>query len=159
MPSGISNNRTKWFVNRTAQGRVMWHVGMYWVIYHLFLFHALFLAEGIRGSNATTFRARYASFLSEHVMLVACAVAILPIVLLDMLKLTHRIVGPFARFERALNEMSRGRQVRKLVLRKKDLDNGFGKVFNAFVEYHNREIESRTASMEPIERHASAQVD
>jgi hypothetical protein len=153
------NKRKTLFVSRTVQGRVMWHVGIYWVVYHFLLWHVLFLAEGIVGIKAMSFGDRYARFCSEHVMLAVCAMAILPIVLLDMMRLTHRIVGPFARLERALSEMSQRKKVPKLQLRENDLVHDFVIAFNGFVEHHNRTIQSEISSVESSGPSAITQVE
>ncbi len=137
--------RKRLFVSRVIQGRMLRHVAVYWLIYHVFLWHTLFLADGLRGGESLPFVELYAKFLAEHFLLLACGLAVLPMVLWDMLKLTHRAAGPFVRFEQALKEMSQGKQTAKLKLRKNDLVTEFLAVFNDFIEYHNRTVEAKTA--------------
>ncbi len=139
----VEKRRKSLFVNRTVQGRVLWHVAVYWILYHALLWHVLFLSEGMQGRTAGSFRELYANFFAENVILLCCAIAVFPIVLVDAVKLTHRIVGPLRSFERVLRDMTDHKPVAKLNLRKRDLLSGFLEVFNDFIESQNREIEVR----------------
>ncbi len=50
------------------------------------------------------------------------------------LRLTHRVAGPFYRFEKGLDEMINGDVSRKIVLRKKDEGKGLAEKINTFNE-------------------------
>jgi hypothetical protein len=145
----MGQTRKKLLVSQAIQGRVLRHVAVYWLIYHFFLWHTLFVVDGLRGGDSLPFMDRYANFFQEHFLIVACGVAILPIVIWDMLKLTHRIAGPFVRFECALKEMAKGKQISGIDLRKKDLVTEFLAVFNEFIEYHNQAIACKASNSQP----------
>ena len=135
-----SKLRKKLYVSKTIQGRILLRVTAYWILYHVVLFHVLFLSSGltIDGSYASFFDA-YADFFWRNSMLLLCAAAVFPIIFRDMLRMTNRVVGPFIRIERTLKAMTEGRRVEPLTVRKRDLVHEFVTAFNNFIEYWNRE--------------------
>ena len=66
--------------------------------------------------------------------LLILAAALSPIVLWDMLKLTHQIAGPLVRFRNALQKMAIGEPVAKIKLRDGDLLVEFQDAFNEFLD-------------------------
>jgi len=155
MTQQAKKSRNKLYVSQAIQGRMLRNVALYWLVYHLIFWHLLFIVGGLGSDISLPFGVRYMNFFTDHFLLIICGAAILPMVLWDMLKLTHRTVGPFVRFERAMKEMAQGKQITKVTLRKKDHVTEFLGVFNEFVEYHNREIEAKNANRESFELHAT----
>ena len=139
-PQTPKERRRKRFVHRNVQGRVLISVAFYWILYHAFLWHALFLAKGILGHSAATLGERYREFFSEYCLLLICALLVFPMVMADMIKLTHRIVGPFTSFERVLDNMAKGQAVPHLTLRKKDLVGDLATAINKVIDYHNARL-------------------
>jgi hypothetical protein len=76
----------------------------------------------------------YTTFTLEHYSMVICAVAVFPIILCDMLKLTHRVAGPLVRFRNELARLARGENVEPVRLRDGDLLDEFLDAFNEFVK-------------------------
>ena len=138
--------RCKRFVDQNIQGRILVYIAVYWILYHAFVWHALFLAKGILGQPAMTFGERYREFFSEYYLLLVCAVLVFPMVLADMIKLTHRVVGPFASLQRALNGMAHGNVVSRIKLREKDLIGDLAASINNVIDYHN--VRLRNEAME-----------
>ena len=132
--------RSKVYVSRAIQGRLIKRLVAMWILYHLFLWNCLFLSEGVIGKRPQPVGELYTAFFAEHVFLFTCAVAILPIVIWDMVKTTHRFAGPLVRFEHALKAMARGERLDQIKLRKGDMTLEFLDVFNDYVQYHNRMV-------------------
>jgi len=135
-----NSQRKKEFVSRPLQGRLMMQIGLYWVLYHVFLWHAIFvfryaevrLASG--GSSAPfSLPELYGQFVRDYYPIIICALITLPIVVVDMMKMTHRIAGPLVRFRRTLRDLSEGKQVPPLKLRKGDLLMEFQDEFNEYL--------------------------
>lgn len=133
--------RKKLYVSGAIQGRILLRITAYWILYHFVLWHTLFLASGLtQDGSYTSLSDAYARFFWKNLVLLMCAAAVFPIIFRDMLKITHRVAGPFVRFERALNTMARGEHVEPITLRKHDMVHEFLDVFNKFIEYHNRKL-------------------
>ena len=133
--------RSKFFVNAKIQGRMLARFASYWVLYHVVLFHAMFLYRYLEyrqvlvgGGEPVRFGELYRSFAGDNVSLIACAVALTPIIFWDMVKLTHRIAGPLVRFERALRSLAEGETVPRISLRRGDLPVDLRDALNNYLE-------------------------
>lgn len=125
-PKGYPRKRL--FVNRDIQGRLLARTGLYWILYHAVLWMAMFFiryAEHrgavMAGAEPRSFGDLYGEFVHENSSLWVCAFAILPIVLWDLLKFSHRVAGPLVRFQRTLESLTAGQTVNEVRLRRGDL--------------------------------------
>jgi methyl-accepting chemotaxis protein len=133
--------RKKLFVNSFAQGRTIAHVAFYWAVYHFILWHVMFLyryfqyrGELAAGAAPRTFNELYSEFTLTHFSMIVCGLAILPLVIWDVIKFTHRIVGPLVRLQHCLVQLARGEKVAELRFRKGDLLVDLQDAFNRFLE-------------------------
>ena len=145
-------SRKQVYVSRAIQGRLLVRLGAYFIAYHLFLWHILFVTQELPFGGSASFTERYAAFFEQHAILLVFMAAVLPILLWDVLKFSHRIAGPFVRFEQALRQMASGETIEPISLRKGDLVLEFLDVFNEFVAAHNCQLSSA-----PRSRNASGQ--
>lgn len=133
--------RTKIFVSREIQGRILGRLFKYWFLYNFAVWHALLLIDFERygvptlltGGPGLNLYEYYREFAAQHVILLVVAVALAPFLLWDMLKLTHQIAGPLVRFRNTLQKMAIGEPVEKIELRKGDLLIEFQDAFNEFL--------------------------
>lgn len=132
--------RKQLFVDGFLQGRTLRHIVFYWTVYHLFLWNAMFFyrylqyrGELMAGGRPQTFIELYRQFALEHYSMIVCAMAILPLVVWDVLVLTHKIAGPLVRFQKCLKQLSHGERVTPVQLRRGDLLLGFQDAFNEYI--------------------------
>jgi hypothetical protein len=137
--------RKKIFVSSQIQGRMLARFASYWVLYHVVLWHAMFLCRYLEyretllsGGTAVPLGTLYGTFLNDHASLIGCAAALSPIIFWDMLKLTHRIAGPLVRVERTLRTLTEGRPAAKLKLRRGDLPIGLQDALNSYLDTQAR---------------------
>ncbi len=153
--------RKKTFVNTAIQGRIITRMAVYWVLYHIVLWHGMFLyrylqyrSDILSGGNAVPFRELYGQFVIDYYPMAICAMIILPAFMLDFVRLTHRIAGPLVRFRHALNDMMAGQTVEKVDLRKGDLLSEFQEAFNEFLDFYNGK--RKPAAAAPAATHAAS---
>jgi hypothetical protein len=132
--------RTKILVNRRVQGRVVLHVLYLWAAYHLVLWHVMLFfrvvqygAERLNGGAALTFSQLFAEFVHNHYSMIICGAIVLPYLIWDVLKLTHRFVGPFVQFQRTLARLARGEKVTEVRIRTDDFLGELQDAFNEFL--------------------------
>ncbi|MFN0195693.1 MAG: HAMP domain-containing protein [Planctomycetaceae bacterium] len=137
MSSAQQHNRKRVWVHRLIQGRVLTNIAIYWVLYHVVLWHAMFLhrflqyREGlIVGQLPVPFAELYGQFVIDHIGFVVCAGLVLPIVMWDALCFSHRIVGPLHRIKTSLQQLARGELIPRVRLRKKDFLGDLAGAFN-----------------------------
>ena len=87
----------------------------------------------LSGGQVRPFNEVYGQFTREHFSVILCALAILPLVIWDVLKMTHRIAGPLVRFQNCLRLLIAGTPVREVKLRKDDLLIELQQVFNEYL--------------------------
>lgn len=151
--------RKKSFVNRELQGRFLSRLVGYWFFYHLVLWHSLFVVDLMRNQLASTvvdaprlsIGELYARFADAHRVMLFLMVASLPVVLRDMVRLTHQVAGPLVRFRNALRQMANGQEVENIKLRDGDLLAEFQDAFNEFLASERRQKGWLTERLEQIE--------
>jgi hypothetical protein len=137
-------HRGRLFVHPAFQGRLMFRMTAYWAVYHVVLFHLLFLfglfSQLISASvdaPSVTMLQRYRSFALDHVSIPVCFLVTLPLFLRYTLRFSHRLVGPFIRFRDVMTEMVQGKRVPEITLRRSDLPGDFLDAFNALIKQWN----------------------
>ena len=132
--------RTQLLVNRRVQGRVLLRVLYLWGLYHFVLWNVMFFfrfiqycGERLTGGQARTFSDLFAEFFHNHYSLLICAVIVLPYLAWDVLKLTHRFVGPLIQFQRCLTRMTNGEHVAEVKIRQHDFLGELQDSFNEFL--------------------------
>ena len=146
--------RKRLFVNREIQGRLLARTALYWMLYHGVLWMAMFLYRYAEhrgavqaGAPLRPFADLYGQFVNEHYSMWVCAVAILPIVLWDLLKFSHRVVGPLVPFQRAIESLTAGEKVAEVRFRHGDLLSNLQTTFNQYLT-SLRTMESDPRTME-----------
>ncbi|MCA9115361.1 MAG: hypothetical protein KDA79_09755 [Planctomycetaceae bacterium] len=128
-PTETANSRRRRVIIDTRlQGRLVLRVAAFWAVYHVVLWHAMFLHRYIQyrgelaaGARPMPFSQLYTEFVNAHTSMLLCAFLVLPILLWETLKQTHRIAGPAERIRRMIRRLAAGYQVEPLRLRADDL--------------------------------------
>lgn len=142
--------RNRIFVSGRIQGQLVFRLGMYWLLYHFVLWHAMFAYHYVQARFAGTvasvsFTELYGTFVLQYYPIILCAVCMLPIFLIDLVRLSHRIAGPLVRFKAAVNAMIADQEVRRIRLRKGDLLTELETTFNEYVDVYERRRQERVA--------------
>jgi methyl-accepting chemotaxis protein len=137
-------------------GRIVARFALLWVIYHFTLWEALCTREYIQYLNSISdvehripLAVFFADFVRQNAWMIVFAAAFAVIILWDVVRLTHRIVGPLKRLENVLYAMADGKSVNQVKFREGDLIESFEKAFNAY-------LSSRHASNDPADGTAAA---
>ena len=156
--------RSKLFVSRGIQGALSLRFGLYWVMYHICLWNGAFMYFFLRarlsqltGSDQPmlSLSEMYALFLKEYIPITVAAGLLLPVVIYELIRQTHRIAGPLVRFSHAMNDMMAGKTIQPVKLREGDMLTDFEKLFNEFVAFH----QAKTQALARIETQALASIE
>ncbi|MFO1094600.1 MAG: hypothetical protein U0992_15040, partial [Planctomycetaceae bacterium] len=98
----------------------------------------------------------YEQFWMESAPLVISALLILPVLLLEFVRMTHRVVGPLVRVQNALEALMQGEHVSDVKFRDHDLLNEFEGKFNQFLVFYERQ---RAAGGRPADAGTSTKRD
>lgn len=150
------SQRKALFVSRDIQGKLLGRLVKYWVMYHVALWTVMFMVElfravligGQNGIPRLTAGEILVRFAGENWIFLAMPVVLFPVILGDMLCLTHHVAGPLVRFGSVLRDLAAGRSVERVQLRKGDLLTEFQETFNEFLDSdRRRKAETDTSSV------------
>src|SRR4051794_22819624 len=117
--------RTRLWVDPPVQSRLLGRLAVYMLVYTATLLHVGFAIEVgekiVLGGAETKVSSLYLDYLLRQKSLLIGAVVILPVLLLDLLRFSHRIVGPLFRCRKMMQQMAGGNAVNEFVPRKHDL--------------------------------------
>jgi len=114
-----SNQRRLWFIDRPIQGALLGRAIMYWAA-TLVIQVVLLIFLTMMISSPDDFYLNMARLWTYLRLLVIAAALVLPMVLRDLVRLSHRWVGPILRLRNALNALSRGEPVSPIRFREGD---------------------------------------
>jgi hypothetical protein len=133
--------RTRLWVDRPFQSRLLFWVGLYLVVYSLLVLHLGFFFETVQvvsgGGPTGGFVALYADYLRKQWPLLITFLITTPVLLYDLLKFSNRVAGPLFRCRRVMREMADGKAVSEFTPRKRDLMRDFFEAFNALIRAWN----------------------
>lgn len=162
--AGPTGKRTTRYVSSLIQGRLMWRMTVYWLVYNAALIFVLAgerliwlvpdLLTGGRPVTASEFLSNF--YQVGRPLLIAMAV-FCPLMLWDMMRYSHRIAGPLYHFRRAMDAFAAGEKLQRVRLREDDLLEEFQNTFNRLVDRVNKEqaqgaeeLTSGTPESEPL---------
>ncbi len=135
--------RTRLWVDPEIQSRLLMRLGVYQVVFALMLVHVGFAIEVIQhlvqGEGSTMAGSQYLDYLRQQKSILVALVLLTPVLFYDLLKFSHRIVGPLVRCRRVMLEMAAGKRVEAFRPRKHDLLREFFEAFNVLIQARNTE--------------------
>ncbi len=145
--------RTQRLVDWNVQGPIIGRAIFYVLGYNIMLLVLLAVVCGVQGSmsivNDQQPERQQASFREQAVPVVIGMTLMLPFMLFDLLRLTHRIAGPLLRFESIMKDFESNGVLRPAQLREADMLIRFQQRFNRFV----RNMHQRYPETAPVATH------
>jgi hypothetical protein len=136
--------RTRLWVDPPFQARLLVRMGSYLLLSVLVVLHVGFFLEAIRdlatNGPIKNFGTLYADYLSRQAPLLLALGLMMPPLLYNLLRFSHRIAGPLFRCRRVMQEMAAGQVVREFVPRQNDLMGELFAAFNELIRTHNARV-------------------
>ncbi len=111
--------RRIFLIDSQVQGELMMRVVAYW-IYCLFTISMLLIWWDLFAGPPRQFMLVLADVYQRFAPAAAASLLILPLVVMDLLRLSNRFAGPARRLRNALSELGEGKEVRPLLFRDND---------------------------------------
>ena len=157
--------RRKKLVNKQLQGQLMLRMALHWLGYNaIVLFMSLsvcmfmYCVSVVNGDVQQTMREEIVEFFSRHKPMLIAMGLLLPIIMWDMLKTTHRVAGPVFKFKSELQQFIDSGKFRSVQLRDDDFLMDFQDTWNEAIERANREMGHSPAEKKPMESPANDDV-
>lgn len=124
--------RTRLFVDAKVQGALLLRAAMYWVL-ALLAITLMLLVWRITTGPARIFYTHFDDMWFHFGPALVASFVLLPIALIDVLKLSNRFVGPLLRLRREMRALARGEHVEPIEFRDHDYWRDMADEFNALV--------------------------
>lgn len=127
-----SRQRKQLFVDRKVQGALIVRAIGYW-FFCLLTITLMLLCWRIVTGPARMFYMHFDDMWFHFGPALAASLILLPMVIVDLLRISNRFVGPMVRFRRMMKDLAAGKSVRPIVLRDGDFWQDYAKDFNALI--------------------------
>ena len=124
--------RTKKFIDATVQGSLARRIIFHWMVFLGVASIAAFILQVLSNPFqplATHIRAAWFT----HGPFVLVMLFMLPVFVVDSIKLSHRFAGPIYNMRRAMREIVQGKPARRLKFRKHDFWHDLAETYNAML--------------------------
>jgi len=150
--------RKKRLVDSKVQGTLIKNFLRYWAVSiaaagGLTVIGWIFITPGLSGFIGPN--AFMASIIPMILVGIAAAVLVLPVLLFDVVRVSHRFAGPLVRFKRHLREAADGGPMRRLSFRDEDFWPEIAEAYNDLLDRIERERATYQAAMERTENDPS----
>lgn len=123
------NFRRRFFVDPAVQGAILLRVVSYWLLCVLAI-GLIMLACTVIGLQVAPWGVVWNRTLLQFAPALIAALAVLPIMIVDCIHLTHRFAGPVVRLRRVTRQLAEGCEVEHLQFRKGDFWKEWAEEFN-----------------------------
>jgi hypothetical protein len=150
-----SNNkslRKKLFVDSKVQGALIARVVVYWILC-LITIALMLLCWDIVTGPARMFYTHFDDMWFFYGPAAVASLLLLPLVIVDVIRISNRFVGPLLRLRRSMRALARGEDVEPIEFRGNDFWHDFADEFNAVrarIRQLSAEVESKKENEEPL---------
>jgi hypothetical protein len=135
--------RRRLFVNRPIQGALISRIALYWLL-GMFIQALLIMLLSVGTGSSDELGQRTQQFWWHLKLILVSSMLTLPLLVLDIIKLSHRWVGPIYRLRTAMQALAMEEPVKPLTFRAGDYWKDLAEEFNAVLARVNHLEESRT---------------
>lgn len=143
-----ARRRSKKYVHARIQGGVALRILLYWLACGVVATAMIITWRVVVSGPARVFYTHFDDLWFRFHPVIVASLLLLPLVLFDMLRFTHRVVGPMIRLRSALEALGRGEKVQPLQFRSKDHWHELAEGFNRALE-RVRDLEEQLQRQQP----------
>ncbi|MDZ4853131.1 MAG: hypothetical protein SGI77_27905 [Pirellulaceae bacterium] len=132
----MSIRRTRKLIDYEVQSSLVVRLCLHWVLFLAATAIAMFFWIRLFESPTDTLAETASRFWNTFVPMLIVAIALLPVFVLDAVKLSNRFTGPIFRLRRTLSNLAQGQTSRPLEFRSNDFWKSLANDFNRVVHRH-----------------------
>jgi hypothetical protein len=151
------SRRSLIFIDREVQGALLFRATFYWFFCLLSITLMLICWNAYHGPSRR-FMDLFADLYYRYGPALAASLLLLPIVMIDVVRLSNRFVGPMVRLRGALQDMADGRPAQPLNFRDNDFWRDLATEFNRAAARVARDSVERSVATEEMPERASDQI-
>lgn len=138
-----TNRRRQIFCDREVQGALMLRVVMYW-FFCLLTVTLMLVCWSVVSGPPRRFSVLFADLYVRYAPALAASLVVLPIVMIDVVRLSNRFAGPIKRLRDSMTALAEGNEVQPIKFREQDFWKPLAELFNAIAA-----LKRPTASKHP----------
>ncbi len=127
------NVRKQLFVDPKVQGALIGRVVLYWIVC-LITVTLMLLCWRILTGPARPFYTHFDAMWFHYGPALVASLLLLPLVIMDIVRLSNRFAGPLLRLRRAMRALARGEHVEPIHFRQGDFWHEFAEEFNGILK-------------------------
>ncbi len=139
----VKQKRKQLYIDPQVQGPIVRRVIVYWSACISFVMLPMLLARVVADPSVFVLN-HVPGLIAQYWPILMCMTVMLPLAVLDALKLSNRFAGPIFRIRHELKKHNEGQPVNKIVLRSDDYWHDIANEFNKFTD----RVQQATASDE-----------
>lgn len=145
-----SNQRSKLFVKKAIQGALAIRTVLYWFfcLCTIFLFVAI---STLFSGNLQSTGEMFSGLWKQYSTAVLASVLLLPFVIWDVIKFSHRVVGPLIRLRNEMRNLASGAEVQPIRFRKDDYWHELADEFNRIILL-NQDLRAKKTTNNELEK-------
>ena len=151
------SRRSLVFIDREVQGALMFRAVFYW-FFCLLSITLMLICWNAYSGPPRRFMELFADLYYRYAPALAASLLLLPIALIDVVRLSNRFVGPMVRLKGALKDLADGRPAQPLNFRDNDFWRDLASEFNRAAARVARDSVQRSVATEEMPERASDQV-
>lgn len=125
--------RTKHFIDSNVQGALARRIILHWLAFLSVAFFVSFILQ-VLTNPFRPISAHLQDLWTTHGPFLLVTAFLLPVFVLDTIKLSHRFAGPIFALRRAIREIAAGKSPRRLKFRRRDFWQDLALDYNAMLE-------------------------
>lgn len=141
--SRLKRIRKRLFVDPKVQGALVMRVLLYWIVCLITIMLMLLCWRVLR--TPRIFYTHFGDMWFQYGPALVASFVLLPMVIVDIIRLSNRFTGPLVRLRRSMRALARGEHVEPIHFREDDFWREFAEEFNAVVA----RIQGETRRAEP----------
>ena len=135
--------RKQFFVDPKVQGALLWRVVLYWFTCLATMIIMLLCWRIVTGPARILYN-QFDEMWFYYGPAFIVSLVVLPLVLIDLVRMSNRFAGPMLRLRRSMRALARGEHVEPIRFREKDFWRDFAEEFNAVVARVQGETHTET---------------
>lgn len=145
------NLRKRSFIDPAVQRGLVVRIVSYWAVCTVDV-AVILIFWRIGTSAANGFDPRLGEMWSDYGPVLLATLLLLPLALIDIIRFSHRFVGPILRLRRSMQQLGRGEDVKPIKFRNGDFWQDLADEFNAVLARVQRQAAAEATTFSPDDR-------
>ena len=143
--------RQRLYIDPYVQGQLVRRILLHWFCFVSTVLFALVLIESLTGDESKNTLEHLQSAISRHLFFFIVLATMLPLFVMDMVRISHRFSGPLLRLRQSLRTVANGGSFQPIRLRQKDFLQDLTDDYNRMMEHLDAPTDFEASLLEAMQ--------